>query len=272
MQSISEIRAILDERGLSPRHRLGQNFLHDKNQLAKLVDAASITPGDVVLEVGPGTGTLTETLLDRGAIVIACELDRDLAGVIADRLGDRITLIVGDALQRSRQLNSEVLAAIANRPFKLVANLPYNIASPLMAGLLLEHPNCTGQFVTIQKEVADRLLAQPGTKSYGPLSVIVQSFGQVHRIATLKPASFWPQPKVTSAMVSIIPTSSHVVDDPQRYAAFVTGLFAKRRKQLGSIFGRDRAWPEGITADLRPDALSVEQIIALYQHMQSAAT
>lgn len=263
MQSISEIRAILGERGLSPRHRFGQNFLHDKNQLAKLVQAANVSKDDLVLEVGPGTGTLTEAMLERGAQIIACELDRDLAAVIADRLGDRITLIVGDALGRARQLNPEIIAAINERPFKLVANLPYNIASPLMTTLLIDHPACLGQYVTIQKEVADRLLAQPGTKAYGPLTVIVQAFGEVTRLATLKPASFWPQPKVNSAMVALVPRRQPGIADPQAFSRFVTQLFAKRRKQLGSIFGRDRRWPKGVTAEMRPEALSVLQLIEL---------
>lgn len=268
MQSISEIRAILSERGLRPRHRFGQNFLHDKNQLIKLVDAADVSSGDLVLEVGPGTGTLTETLLERGAEVIACELDRDLAGIIADRLGDRVTLIVGDALQRGRQLNPQIVSAIDGREFKLVANLPYNIASPLMAALLLDHPNCIGQYVTIQKEVADRLLASPGTKAYGPLTVIVQAFGMVHRLAVLKPTSFWPQPKVSSAMVEIVPKRDHGIDDAAAFAAFITGLFAKRRKQLGAIFGRDRPdeqWPADVTPDMRPESLDVDQLIALWR-------
>lgn len=267
MQSISEIRAILGERGLTPRHRFGQNFLHDKNQLSKLVEAAQIEPGDLVLEVGPGTGTLTETLLERGANVIACELDRDLAGVIEDRLGDRVTLIVGDALERGRRLNPQIISAIDNRPFKLVANLPYNIASPLMASLLLEHRNCTGQYVTIQKEVADRILAEPGGKDYGPLTVIVQTFAAARRLAILKPTSFWPQPKVNSAMLKLKPLAESPVADRTAFAAFITNLFAKRRKQLGAIFGRDRAadhWPPGVTPEMRPEALSVSQLITLF--------
>lgn len=270
MQSISEIRAILGQRGLQPRRRFGQNFLHDKNQLTKLVDAAEIIPGELVLEVGPGTGTLTETLLERGAEVIACELDRDLADVIKERIGERVTLIVGDALERGRRLNADIIAAIGGRSFKLVANLPYNIASPLMAALLLDHPGCSGQFVTIQKEVADRLLAEPCTKEYGPLTVIIQALAEVKRIAIVKPTSFWPQPKVSSAMVCILRKDAGDVGvaDPHGFAAFVTELFTKRRKQLGAIFGRDHpeyAWPAGIRPEMRPEALDVEQLIGLWQ-------
>ncbi|HRP62348.1 MAG TPA: 16S rRNA (adenine(1518)-N(6)/adenine(1519)-N(6))-dimethyltransferase RsmA [Phycisphaerales bacterium] len=266
MQTLSEIRQLLAERGLRPKHRFGQNFLHDKNQLAKLIGAAEIAPGDVVLEVGPGTGTLTEALLEHGAEVIACELDRDLAALVRDRLGDRITLIEGDCLEGERRLNRKIVSALAGRPFKLVANLPYQAASPLMGALLMDHPECAGVYVTIQKEVADRLLAPPGTKAYGPLTVIIRSLADVRKLAILKPTSFWPQPKVTSAMVAITPkpgsTPSH------DFAKFITELFAKRRKQLGGIFaarGRTIQWPAGVSPEQRPESLDVDQLVALWQ-------
>ena len=265
MQSISEIRELLRERGLRPKRRLGQNFLHDKNQLAKLVAAAGVAPGDGVVEVGPGTGTLTETLVDAGADVIACEIDADLAQLVRDRLGTRVTLIEGDCLQKGRRLSAPVTAALRGRPFTLVANLPYQVASPLMVTLLLEHAGCRGQYVTIQREVAERLLAGPGTKAYGPLGVIVQSLATVERIATLKPTSFWPQPAVTSAMIAIHPDPGHHLDDPSAFARFVSTLFGKRRKQLGTIFGRDRAWPDDIAPDQRPETLDIDRLVALWR-------
>lgn len=206
MQTISEIRRLLDERGLRPKRSLGQNFLHDQNQLRKLIDAADLDRGDVVLEVGPGTGTLTEALLESEAEVIACELDDNLADLVADRFAGRIALIRGDCLDKRRTLNAAIVDTIAARRFRLVANLPYNVASPLLATLLINHPNCAGQFVTIQKEVADRLLAKPGSKDYGPLGIIIQALAEVRRIGTVPPSCFWPQPKVTSAMVSLLPS------------------------------------------------------------------
>ena len=132
-----------------------------------------------------------------------------------------------------------------------------------MCTLLLEHQSCTGQFITIQKEVAQRLLASPSTKEYGPLSIIVGALADVKRICIIKPTCFWPQPKIDSAMISIIPKSSHQVNDPNAFARFVTELFTKRRKQLGSILGKNINWPSGVTADLRPEALSIDQIIEL---------
>jgi 16S rRNA (adenine1518-N6/adenine1519-N6)-dimethyltransferase len=263
-QSLGEIRAILAARGVRPRHRFGQCFLHDKNVLAKLVEAASIARGDVVLEIGPGTGTLTEALLDLGAVVVASEIDRDLAEILAERLGSRITLVVGDCLEKGRRLAAPVRAALAGRPFTLVANLPYNVASALVTALLVEDEGCRGLFVTIQREVADRLLAQPRTREYGPLGIVVAAMANVRRIATVPASCFWPEPEVTSAMVAIAPSAARRPADPRAFARFVTALFGKRRKQLGAILGRDRALPPGVTADLRPDALTVEQLVALH--------
>jgi 16S rRNA (adenine1518-N6/adenine1519-N6)-dimethyltransferase len=266
MQTLSEIRAILAERGLQPRHRLGQHFLHDKNQLQRLVEAARLEPGDLVLEVGPGTGTLTEALLEAGAEVVVCEIDRGLARVIADRLGRRVRLIEGDCLRRGRSLNLALREALAGRPFKLVANLPYQVASGLIGALLIHHPECHGQYVTIQREVADRLGARHGTKDYGALTVIVQALAEVRRIANVASSCFWPQPKVTSSMFSVRPRPDHGIGDPTALGEFVTRLFAARRKQLGTILGRDASrWPEGVTADLRPEALTVDQIVELWR-------
>ena len=263
MQSLSEIRALLAERGLRPKKNLGQNFLIDKNQLGKLVAAADVRAGDLVLEVGPGTGTLTETLVDVGAEVVACELDRDMAGIVADRLGERVRLIEGDCLERGRRLNSAVVEALGDRPFKLVANLPYQAASPLMCALLLEDTACTGQYVTIQKEVADRIAAPPGGKAYGPLTVIVQAFADVQRIAVVKPASFWPPPQVDSAMVSIVPKTDPPDVDRAAFARFVTELFSKRRKQLGSILP-DMTWPDDIDPKRRPETLSIVELLRVF--------
>jgi len=263
VQSLSEIRSLLADRGLRPRRRLGQHFLHDHNQLRRLVDAAGIGPGQLVVEIGPGTGTLTETLADAGAEVIACEIDPPLAAIVRERLGGRITLIEGDCLGRGRTLAAPLVEAIAGRPFKLVANLPYQVASPLMVTLLLHHAECRGMWITIQKEVAERLAARPRTKAYGALAIIVQALATVAVIGQVPPGCFWPVPRVDSTIFRIEPRSRPAVAEPQAFARFVTAAFSKRRKQLGTIFGRDVAWPAGVTPDLRPDALTVEQLIAL---------
>jgi len=291
VQTLTEIKTLLAARGLRPKHRLGQNFLHDKNQLTKLIDAAEVKPGDLVLEVGPGTGTLTGALLERGAEVIACELDADMAAIIREVFAERILadlrddrgrgrpgslrLVEGDCLGDPRTLNPAIIAAVAGRPFKLVANLPYQAASPLMSALLIEHDGCLGQFITIQKEVADRLRARPSNKEYGPLSIIVQAMAEVRLLSTLSPGCFWPQPEVTSAMVAVIPLPQQVGSalpsaiDCRAFARFITELFTQRRKQLGGTLGRDAApWNSlqsiGITPDLRPEALPPALLVQLW--------
>ncbi len=277
MQRLSEIKSLLAERGLRPRKRFGQNFLHDQNLLGKLVDAADVQPGDLTLEIGPGTGTLTEALLERGADVVACELDEGLADLIESRLGDRVRLIRGDCLGRGRSLSPAIVEALDGRPFVLIANLPYQIASPLMVELLLNHPACGGQWITIQDEVADRLLAEPGTSQWGPLGIIVQWAGEVTRLASLPPSCFWPEPGVSSAMVAIrprprprTPTRSGDIDPPS-FARFVTTLFTTRRKQLGGVLGRDCVQHAGIDPTVRCERLNVAALEMLYRSWQETA-
>jgi len=264
MQSLSEIKALLDARGIRPKHRFGQNFLHDHNQLKKLVDAAAITPGELVVEIGPGTGTLTETLVAAGARVIACEIDIDMQAIVRERLAEHM----GDRVQLDgkRSLGRELLDALGGRPFALIANLPYNAASPLMAILASRHPECRGQYVTVQKEVGDRIRATPNTREYGPLTVILQLFATVREIAVVKPGSFWPAPDVTSSMIAIEPHHERpfaYAEELNAFEAFLHTIFSKRRKQLGAILGRGGTWPEGIDPTMRPEVLTVAQIVEL---------
>jgi 16S rRNA (adenine1518-N6/adenine1519-N6)-dimethyltransferase len=163
-------------------------------------------------------------------------------------------------------LSEDLIKSLAGRPFKLVSNLPYQVASTLIASLLIGHPECQGQFVTIQREVAERLMASPHTKAYGSLTVLVQAMAEVETIARLRPTCFWPLPNVDSAMFAIRPRPGRGgIRDPAALIAFTTALFMKRRKQLGTVFGRDRQWPSGIDATMRPDAMSVQQIVALWE-------
>lgn len=262
MQSLTEIRALLETRDLRPKHRLGQNFLHDQNQLRRLVGAAGIEAGGRVLEIGPGTGTLTESLLDSGCSVVAGELDEDMCSIIQERLGDRLELVRGDCLEGPRRLHPRLDQALGEHPFKLVANLPYGVASPLMS-LLATDPRCLGQFVTIQREVGDRLLAEPGTKAWGPLSIHVRAHAEVRLIGRLSPNCFWPAPKVESVMISIIPLEGRDLSGREALERTVRTLFNGRRKQLGTLLGRDVVLPEGIDARRRPDSLTIEELRAM---------
>src|SRR5436190_5610630 len=219
-QTKHEIQALLAGAGTEPRHRFGQNFMVDQNLVRLVADAGNIAPGDLVIEVGPGTGTLTEEILSRGAQVVAVEIDRDLAGVLRERFAenDRFALIEGDALAGKHQLNSELVAAIwrngkalspqpspgvpgegagGTASVKLVANLPYNIASPLVIELLTAGVDLLA-FV-VQKEVADRLRATESSDACGPLSVMAQLLSNVEQLRTLTPTALWPAPKYESA-------------------------------------------------------------------------
>ena len=243
--------------------------MHDHNILSKLVDASEVQSGDIVLEIGPGTGSLTEELLFRGCEVVACELDRGLFGLLKDRFGDSIRLIQGDCLIK-KQLNPEVVEQLTGRSWRLVANLPYQVASPLLVTLLMSHPDCVGSVVTIQHEVAQRLMARSGTASWGVLSILVQRLADVSLITKVSNTCFWPQPKVTSACVKVIPHRGRKLESSKEFALFITSLFSNRRKQLGSILGRDFKFPETIAADARPSTLTIEQLELLYESFRTS--
>ena len=273
VQTLTEIKSLLAAHGLHPKKRFGQNFLHDGNHMRKILDAAELQPGDLVLEVGPGTGALTERLLEAGANVVAVEIDTDLEPILHQRLtqgpfGPNFTLHLGDALDGKHAINPHVLQLLADRPFKLIANLPYNVASPLMVNLALDHPAMTGAVVMVQKEVADRLAAGVGEgKAYGPLGIIIQAIFQVTRVGVLSPGCFHPPPGVASAVVSLKRLDQPICDDPARFAAFVHELFGRRRKQIGAILGRDTTLPDWLDPNARPESLSVEQIAELDRYI-----
>lgn len=269
MISVKDLRSLLEAHGVRPKRSLGQNFLIDGNLARKLIDASGVGAGDLVLEIGPGAGSLTIGLLERGCRVIAAELDERLADLLEDTLVEeapgRLTVVRGDCLASKRELAPHVVEALGGRHFRVVANLPYNIASPLIAIILMRHPECDGLWVTVQKEVADRLGASPGSKEYGELTVVVQALATVERIATVPPSCFWPPPKVTSAMIAVRRRSGPQTTDPEGLRRFARRLFASRRKQLGAILREDAPaeWPAGVNAAMRPEQLEVETIETL---------
>jgi 16S rRNA (adenine1518-N6/adenine1519-N6)-dimethyltransferase len=261
MQDIATIRALLESRGLRPKHRFGQNFLHDPGAMRSILDAASVQPGETILEVGPGTGTLTECLLRAGARVVACELDRDMAAILRDRLGSGITLVEADCLQDKHTLHPELVEALGG-PFRLVANLPYAAATPLIATLLESHPACGGMVVTIQREVADRLTARPDTSEIGPLTITAQLLSSVERVAILKPGCFWPAPEVQSAVVRLLPHRPRPTL-PTRLREIVDRGFQQRRKQLRNSLGADFPFPRDFDSMRRPETLDPREWVAL---------
>lgn len=285
-QTLSEIKGLLATAGLNPQHRFGQNFLIDLNLMRKLVDAGSVEPADVVLEVGPGTGSLTEMLLDRGAHVISVEIDRGFQELLAARLGDhhRFALISGDALETKHALNPQILQKLdeikpePNGVYKLVANLPYQIATPLLIDLLLIRVHFERLTCTIQREVGERLAATASTDAYGPVSVIVQTLADVTLLAILPPSVFWPRPKVESVMLTIRPKPAQALEvkDVGDFVAFVQLAFAHRRKMLRRLLkdaefmgGEDAFLRAGVSLDARPEELSPAAWVALHRELRS---
>lgn len=282
-QTKQQIQALLAAAATSPRHRFGQNFMVDRNLVTLIAEAGQLTQADTVLEIGPGTGTLTEELLARAGQVIAVEIDRDLAGLLRSHFADRsnFTLLEGDALAGKHALNSELSATIArlrsdHRPVKLVANLPYNIASPLIIELLLA--GVTRLAFTVQKEVALRLVADAGSDDYGPLTVMAQSLASVHLLRTLPPQAFWPAPKIDSALVAMDANSRllSLGATASGFSRFVHQLFAARRKMLRKAldqagFDLQPADAEALalTPTQRPETLTVEQFIRLFQTLNA---
>lgn len=237
-QTKGEIQALLAAANTQPRHRFGQNFMIDGNTVRAIADAARIEPRDVVIEVGPGTGTLTEELLARAGRVVAVEIDRDLSQMLLQRHieNPKFELIEGDALDGKHALNPTLLEVIRvakgmfePKPVKLVANLPYNIASPLVIELLIE--GIDSLVFTVQKEVADRLAGKAGTSDFGPLTVMAQLLAKVEVLKVLPNTVFWPPPKIESALVRMT-RQDQLGESAREFSKFVAALFSFRRKTL----------------------------------------
>ncbi|WP_433601357.1 16S rRNA (adenine(1518)-N(6)/adenine(1519)-N(6))-dimethyltransferase RsmA [Nocardia sp. CA-135953] len=237
----AEVRALAERLGVRPTKQLGQNFVHDANTVRRIVAAAGVGRGDAVLEVGPGLGSLTLALLDVVDSVIAVEIDPVLAKhlpvTVADRapeLAGQLTVVEADALR----VRADRLPAA---PSALVANLPYNVAVPVLLHLLAELPSITTSLVMVQAEVADRLAAEPGSRVYGVPSVKAGFFGTVRRAGAVGTQVFWPVPRVDSGLVRIerYAEPPWPMDETHRRRVFevVDAAFAQRRKTLRAALG-----------------------------------
>jgi len=286
-QTVIEIQDLLARHGTEPNRRLGQNFLIDGNLMRAVVEAAELDAArDVVLEVGAGTGSLTAMLADRAACVVAVETDKKLTPVLEEVLGDRpnVAVLIRDVLAGKHVVAPEVTAAVAAAldaapagRVKLVSNLPYAIATPLVMNLLLDGPRPEVLVFTVQKEVADRLAAQPQTSDYGPVSLVAQAVGEVERLRDLSPNVFWPKPNVHSRLVRLRVDAARLaaVGDLDLFHCVAAGLFVHRRKTclkslekapgLREFRGRwaDLLATVGIDPGLRGDTLTLEQVLAL---------
>ena len=274
-QTKQQIQALLAQAEASPRYRFGQNFMIDRNLVAVIADSGGLSGSDLAIEIGPGTGTLTEELLSRAGEVLAVEIDRNLSVLLRGHFADKphFRLIEGDALAGKHQLNAELLAAITaaqaeGRAVKLVANLPYNIASPLVIELLIA--GVTNLAFTVQKEVAIRFKGRADTDDYGPLTVMAQLLADVRVDRILPAQAFWPAPTIESALV-IMTRNDQLGADARPFGKFVQSLFGGRRKMLRKMLSDHCPDPElilrplGIDPQQRPEMLTPLQLLAIYR-------
>ncbi|MEO8089560.1 MAG: 16S rRNA (adenine(1518)-N(6)/adenine(1519)-N(6))-dimethyltransferase RsmA [Gemmatimonadales bacterium] len=252
------------------KRRLGQHFLTDPRLLARIADALGAGPEDVVLEVGPGMGGLTAPLLERAGRVIAIEKDRELIPALKSRFPG-LDLIEGDALE----LDWHTLPQSGQAGLLVTGNIPYNITSPLIDKALLP-PRPRRIVFLVQKEVADRVTAAPGTSAYGALTIGVQAVARAERLFTVSAGAFKPRPKVDSAVLRLTPLGLPLISDDQResFRVLVVGLFGFRRKQMLRGLREFSGWDAaragellaaaGIPETVRPEVLSPKEFVQLH--------
>jgi len=238
---VTDIRLLANRIGLRPTKALGQNFVHDANTIRRITRIADLAPGEVVLEVGPGLGSLTLGLLDEGARVVAVEVDPRLAAVLPETIRERapglandLTVIARDARRLDTPLDPP--------PTALVANLPYNVAVPVLLHLLELLPSIRHGLVLLQSEVADRLAAPPGSRAYGGPSVKTAWYARAERAGAVPRSVFWPVPNVDSGLVRLVRTEPPPLPagvDRADVFAVIDAAFAQRRKMLRSALA---AW------------------------------
>lgn len=286
--SRTRTRAIMEKYGIRTKKSFGQNFLTDLNVLKNIVDAAAISKDDNVIEIGPGIGALTEQLAQAAGEVVALEIDQDLIPVLGEVLApyDNVKVLNQDVLQANLPELIKQEFADPTRPIKVVANLPYYITSPILMNLLASPVDWAKICVMMQKEVAQRLTAKPGTKQYGALTLAIEYQMQAKIAFDVSRRVFVPSPNVDSAIVVLSPREEPLAVRPfdrSKLFGFIRGCFAHRRKSLWnnlqSVIGKDPAVKEqmqtiltalAISPQVRPEKLTLVQFInlanALHQH------
>lgn len=274
----ADIRRIAAEEGITPTKKFGQNFVIDPGTVKKIVTASKINSNDFVMEVGPGLGSLTLAILQAGANLTAVEIDPPLAKRLPSTVKEfmpnaleRFNVILKDALE----LNAQDVTNLANaQHFTLVANLPYNVATPIILTLLEKFNNLTSFLVMVQKEVADRLCAQPGTKTYGTPSVKLAWYGESQKAGLIGRNVFWPAPNVDSALVYFERNNEIREDEQEREKVFkiIDAAFQQRRKTLHSalkgIISNESYDIAGIDPTRRGETLTCAEFLALYKASQ----
>ena len=263
-------RHIMKAFNLRASKRLGQNFLVDANIVRGIVEAAGAKPGDRILEIGPGIGTLTQGLAESGADVTAVELDKKLPAVLAETLAgyDNVTVVPGDILK------VDIPSLMGNQPFKVAANLPYYITTPILMALLEQHLPISVLVTMVQKEVALRMIAGPGSKTYGALSVAVQYYTRPHIAFDVPPKSFIPAPEVDSVVIvcEVREKPAVAVRDEKMFFRVVKAAFGQRRKTIMNAMkgaGFDKEHLEsalaacGLDASRRGESFSLNEFAIL---------
>lgn len=263
-------------KGLPPaRKRLGQHFLTDRHALERIVDALEIGPGETVVEIGPGRGALTDLLAERAAHLIAVEIDRLLIPVLTDRYAavPNVRIVEADVLEIS-------LGSLVEGPFALIGNVPYYITTPIIFQAL-RPPRPTRMVFLVQREVAERIAAPPGDRTYGALSANVQALADVHIAGRVSAGSFHPKPKVDSAILRLTPRAEPLVsaEEERPFQHFVQAAFGQRRKQirrvLRELFSIDVAGAEAVLRECaihpeaRPETLSAAEFVAILRAVRS---
>lgn len=262
----SGLTSVLQRHGIGLSKSLGQHFLIDKNHLAKIVAAADIQPGDTVLEIGPGAGVMTRLIADQAETVYTIELDRRMISVLDETLADveNVSVVHGDALTVDWNI-----AFRENVETRLVANIPYQITSPLLIRILESEPAFIHATVLVQKEVAERVVATAGSKVYGALSCVAQFVCDCHISSVVPRGVFYPPPKVDSAVLNLHPHHKYQDITIDAFTRVTRAAFNQRRKTLRNSLTAGLGWTDevlyavldktSVMPDLRPEQVTVEQ-------------
>jgi 16S rRNA (adenine1518-N6/adenine1519-N6)-dimethyltransferase len=273
------IKKELAEYDLTPRKRWGQHFLVDRNILTKVIRTAKLEKGDVVLEIGPGTGEMTLALARQVKRVIAVEIDRKLVKMLTEKTADlsNIMVIEGDILK----ISFEQLYRQGHQQLKVVANLPYQISTPLLFRFIESRDLFSTLTLMLQREVAGRMIAPPGGKDYGPLSIFTQSVSDISIQFYIRPSAFFPPPKVESAVIHMVWKERPLVrlEEGGWFKKVVKGCFSYRRKRLiNALKHTDLPLPEnleeriekiGIDSQRRPETLTIQEFVCLADALSS---